>query len=166
MSTSEITNNVHPGCCMKFGINQTKLVNLILYAWFFWYHWILFCPGIKGYTVLTVHDILNGIVIGCILFFALNAAAYKPPFKKYISTPLKVLRFWLIPFCVSTVSVSCSKSGINKCNLFFPVDKIMLVILLSVIISILGFGSLIHYLLNKKLTKLQKQTETLLIINN
>ena len=132
---------------IKWIINQTKLCNLILYSWLWWYLWLMFiCPTIKGYQVLTKNDIINAIVIAFILFVALNAAAYKGPFKEYVKS-FKIFRFWLIPFCVSTVSVACSKVGQTKCRYFFPYSTSSLMIQVFIIIGIIAGGSFINFFL-------------------
>ena len=77
---------------------------------------------------------------------ALNAAAYYAPpcgqngyFKNYF----KVVRFWMIPFCVSSISVACNSSP-NDCKLLFPTNDLLLIIFLCGIIGIMTIGLIIN----------------------
>merc|ERR1712062_443075 len=81
------------------------------------------------------------------VFFALNAAAYTPPLfgpNGYLKNKWKMARFYLIPLCVSSISVACGASH-DECRLLFPRDGGLLAALILVMLSILIFGSLIHY---------------------
>ena len=81
------------------------------------------------------------------VFFALNAAAFTSPLtgpKGYIRNPFKITRFWLIPFCVSSISVACNAAE-DECQLLFPTDKILCIYLICIMIGIMLIGSIIHY---------------------
>lgn len=141
--------------CLQCLISQTTFANLILWAWFWWYLWVMFHPWVKSYRVLEIRDLLNAFVAATLLFIALNAATYKPPFNEYIKSPLKIFRFWLIPFCVSSISVSCARVGKDYCAFFFPKQNIPLIIHLTGLFSILIIGSIIHCYLQKLYNNIQ-----------
>merc|ERR1740123_1369646 len=89
----------------------------------------------------------NAMFLAMWVFFALNAAAYTPPMfgaNGYLKQPYKIIRFFLIPFCVSSISVACNASP-NECRLLFPRDGTLLAMLISIMLSILIVGSFIHY---------------------
>ena len=77
---------------------------------------------------------------------ALNAAVYHAPAcgtNGYFRDYFKVLRFWLIPFCVSSISVACDASP-DECVLLFPTDPVHLFIHLFGMAAIITIGLLIN----------------------
>eukprot|EP01084_Bolivina_argentea_P046104 84877_1 len=90
--------------------SQTRLPSLILYAYLFWWMLIMFAFGIDN---MTLDAWATACVLATFVFFALNAAAYHPPLmgqNGYLRHYFKIARFWLIPFCVSSISVACNAS--------------------------------------------------------
>merc|ERR1712228_491026 len=122
---------------------QTSLPSLILYAYLFWYLFIMICFGIKHMPLIAW---LNAAVLATFVCITLNAAAYTAPAcgtNGYFKHPFKVSRFWMIPFCVSSISVACNASK-DECLLLFPTDTTLLIIHLFTMTAILSIGSFIH----------------------
>ncbi len=84
---------------------QTMFPKVILWSYFYWWVWFM-C--MQGFDHIDAKNMVNAVVLASFLCIALNAAAYSPPLlgpNGYIHEPFKILRFWLIPFCVSSISV-------------------------------------------------------------
>ena len=129
---------------------QTVLANLILYAYLFWYLWLMITHGAAE---MPNNTFKVAIVMSCFVGFALNSAAYTPPLtgpNGYLRHKFKIIRFFLIPFCVSSVSIACDST--KECRLLFPTLSFELVIQILVMFTIVFGGSFIHYcILPKKI---------------
>lgn len=131
----------------KWLLSQTIFHNLILYAYLFWWLFLMFTQN--GFS-LDVQIFTNALVLAMFVFIALNSAAYSPPMfgpNGYSKQYFKIARFFLIPFCVSSISVVCKLS--DDCQRFFPTNPIHLMLLLIILGVIIVGGSVAHYLLLK-----------------
>ena len=126
---------------------QTRLPNLILYLYLFWYIWIMIILG--ALFEFDEMDILTSFEVCALVGIALNAAAYQGPFSNYIQNPFKISKFFLIPLCVSSLSIGCTKS--DACAFLIPTDTMMLTSQMLFQIAILTFGSLLQMYSLKKL---------------
>eukprot|EP01084_Bolivina_argentea_P062007 113369_1 len=152
-------------CLFKWIHGQTEFASLMLYAYLFWYGFIMFIFGAKN---MPSNGWETALVLATFVFFALNAAAYHPPLfgpKGYIHNYFKMIRFYIIPFCVSSISVACNASK-SQCKLLFPTDTTLLIYHISIMFAILIIGSIIHFIIlpqcpchaNKKQTNINKGT--------
>ena len=145
--------------CAHLSCPRCLTGSLILYAYLFWYLLIMISFGADNmtlagwengihtslFTPMCHHLPLNtAMVLALFVFFALNAAAFEPPIRGYLRNYFKMIRFYMIPFCVSSISVACNASK-RECMLLFPTDQALLALLLAVMAGIVGVGSVIHY---------------------
>ncbi len=94
---------------------------------------------------------------------ALNAAAYYSPacgHNGYFKNYFKVLKFWIIPFCVSSISVACNSSP-NECILLFPINDFLLIIHLSGMSGIILIGMTINTCILPKCKQIMDEEEEL-----
>eukprot|EP00483_Globobulimina_turgida_P005608 UN05618 len=149
--------------------SQTNIPSLILYAYLFWYLLLMFSFGFENMPTTAW---VSAMVLATFVFIALNAAAYHSPpcgSMGYFRDYFKVFKFWLIPFCVSSVSVACNISP-NHCKLLFPRNTALLIIHLCGMLGIILIGSIIHYIVRQQLkssdpalpdSEIQKKTENI-----
>lgn len=125
--------------------HQTQFHNLILYCYLFWYCWIMLrCQAIFE---MNGSDMLMCLMMSFFVGVALNSSAYRSPFKKYMANIFQIGRFFLIPFCVSSLSIGCTKS--NQCHFLFPTESSKIVQQWIFQLLILIIGLIIHYVINK-----------------
>ena len=92
------------------------------------------------------NNIRTATVLASFVSVALNAAAYYAPAcgkNGYFKNYFKVSRFWMIPFCVSSISVACNSSP-NDCMLLFPTNPMLLMVHLSGMAGIITVGLFIN----------------------
>ena len=124
---------------------QTKFAYRIMYIYLYWYLFIMFKCG--AIYQLNLRDIGTCLLMTIFIGILLNSSAYKKPFKKYISNVFFVARLFLIPCCVSSFSIGCSKS--DQCYLLFPTTKENLIGLFGGQIGIIIVGSIIRHFIVK-----------------
>jgi len=149
----KITNDEPPklNAFWAYIASQTRLPSLILYSNLFWYLFIIFSFGLRN---MPKEAWVNAVVLASFVCMTLNAAAYVPD-TGYFRNYFKVVRFWIIPFSVSSISVACSSSK-GECMMLFPTDPTLLLIHIGTIIFIMTTGSLIHRIVLRKTSVGQK----------
>eukprot|EP01084_Bolivina_argentea_P128454 227066_1 len=143
------SNQTCNNCLYNWIESQTTIPSLILYAYLYWYLLIQFAFGIQYMSAIAW---LSAAVLATFVWVLLNAAAYHAPAcgqKGYFKNYFKVLKFWLIPFCVSSISVACNLAP-HECKLLFPTDTMLLIYHLCGMLGIMCIGSIIHYLILPK----------------
>ena len=84
--------------------------------------------------------------MACLVWIPLNAAQYKSPLSNYLKQYFGIIKLWIIPFCVSSISIGCNIVP-NECNLTFPTDTTLLLVHIAGMIGIIVIGCIIHYIL-------------------
>eukprot|EP01084_Bolivina_argentea_P217176 368808_1 len=154
-----IANDQYPILCVmlvNWMKSQTQPSSLILYSYLFWYLFIMFSFGIKN---MSMNAWGNAAVLATFVCVALNAAAYHGPLcgqHGYTNNYFKILRFWCIPFCVSSISVACNASP-TDCMYLFPTNLTFLAIQISVIVVIISIGSFQYFYVLPKLRSNKKK---------
>eukprot|EP00483_Globobulimina_turgida_P005458 UN05468 len=135
----------NPCCrCLYFYVeSQTRLSSLILYAYLFWFFFVMFAFGFRH---MTARSWVTASSLAGFICIVLSAATYYTPacgpnghFKIFM-----IFTFWIIPFSVSSVYIACNAAH-NECRLLLPTDGVLFVINISGIIAILFIGSVMHY---------------------
>ena len=150
-STANIINpsqnkdaNVPP--ILKMAFEMTTTTNLVLLAYLIWYFWILFAVGAA--SKMTASDFEDGLIAGLFIGILLNFAAYPKgsnvSFKDYCSkdNAFRIARFFIIPFCVSTISIACAE--VNNCHALFPTDGVSLFLLIFIMVGVVIFGKIVN----------------------
>eukprot|EP01083_Nonionella_stella_P057370 150626_1 len=123
--------------------SQTTVSSLILYAYLYWWSLIMLS---FGYNCMPSIAWINASVLATFVCVALNAAAYHPPLygtNGYLTNYFKIGRFWIIPFCVSSISVACNTSA-TQCKFLFPTDHRLLIVHIVGMFGILVIGCFVH----------------------
>ena len=84
--------------------------------------------------------------MACFVWIPLNAARYKSPASKYLKDYAPFIKLWIIPFCVSSISIGCNNAP-KECKLLFPTDSQLLLSHIGGMIGIICIGCIIHFVL-------------------
>ena len=84
--------------------------------------------------------------MACFVCIPLNAARYNSPASKYFKDYAPIIRLWIIPFCVSSISIGCNNAS-KECKLLFPTNTQLLLPHIGGMIGIISIGCIIHFVL-------------------